>query len=86
MAQFGEDRGWLSRLAPVSYEAGAVKFTDDEESRFWSASATLESEELVRELDEGAENGTSFGLTENVGDQLELLPGLVIGDGDYPGS
>lgn len=85
--QFGEDRGWFSRLAPVQYEAGAVRFTDDEETRFWAASATLESEELVRDLDEGDGSGTSsFGLTAAVGDGLELWPDLVIGDGDYPGS
>lgn len=80
------ETAWLSRLAPVSYEAGAAKFSDDEESRFWCASATLESEELVRQLDLGADDGgSSFGLTAAVGDGLELLPDLVIGDGDYPG-
>jgi hypothetical protein len=85
--QFGADNGWLSRLAAVSYEAGAAKFSDDEEGRWWAASVTLESEEIVRYLDEGDDSGTtSLGVTAGVGDALEILPDLVLGDGDYPGT
>lgn len=85
--QFAEDRGWLSKIVPVSYEAGAARFSEEEDSRFWAASATFESEELVRDLDQGDDSGaSSFGLVAGVGDALEILPDLVSGDGDFPGT
>lgn len=84
--QFGTDGGWLSSVTLIESQAGAARFADDEESRFWCASATLESTELVRELDEGADaGGNNITISLAVGDGLELIPELIRGDGDYPG-
>jgi hypothetical protein len=86
--QFGAERGWLSNIRPVTFEAGAARFSDDEETRFWAASMTLESLEITRDLDEEilGPDGTSLGVTAAVGGQVELVPDLVIGDGDFPGT
>lgn len=84
--QFGPDVGWISRIHVASYQAGAAKFSDDEESRFWACSATVETEERIVDLDEGDDSGgLSLGVTAAVGDAVELLPGFVVGDGDHPG-
>jgi hypothetical protein len=87
--QFGEARGWLSTIRPVSFGAGAASFSDDEETRFWSASSVFESLELIRDLDEFDNEGgetTSLGVTANCGDGEELVPAMVVGDGDFPGT
>lgn len=82
--QFGDYRGFLSRIYPVEYGAGQAHFADDEDAKFWAASVTLESSELVTDLDLGSD-GHGLALTLDVGNELELLPGLVVGEGDYPG-
>jgi hypothetical protein len=87
LQQFGEDRGWLSSIRPSGYEAGAARFSDDDEARFWAASATFDSLELVRDLEEGDGSGaSSFGITAAIGDATELLPDFIQGDGDFPGT
>lgn len=84
---WGDDYGRFAMLRPVEYEAGAARFSEDEEARFWAASVTLESLEEVAEVDAPADaEPLSLGLTAAVGDGLELWPGLVVGDGDFTGS
>jgi hypothetical protein len=83
--QYGEGRGDLAAVYPVEMNAGRSVFPDDEEAKFWGASLTFETIEMVTELDEGADDFTGV-LTVGVGDELEILPALVSGDPDYPGT
>ncbi len=82
--QFGANRGWLQAIRPLSYDAGAAVFADDDEARFWCASATLETIEVSRDLDVGGEmDGLDLSLA--AGNETELVPEFVIGSGDFPG-
>jgi hypothetical protein len=83
--QFGEGRGELSRCFPVEWGAGQAHFSDDEDTKFWAASITIESMEFSSELDQGTDGG-ALSLTIGGGNALEILPGLVVGDGDHPGT
>lgn len=82
--QFGPGRGDLSVVRPLTYEAGAARFSDGEDSRFWSASLTLETVEMARDLDVGEES-SGLVVTAATGNEVELLPEFVTGDGDFPG-
>lgn len=83
--QFGAGKGWLQAIRPISYDAGAAVFADDDEARFWCASATLETIEITRELDVGGElDGLDLSLA--AGNETELIPDFAIGSGDFPGT
>jgi hypothetical protein len=77
--------GLFSSAAPVEVQAGRAMFPDDPEARFWGTTLTFETTERVPQLDEGSDD-MSTGFELAVGDAEELLPSLVLGEGDYPGT
>jgi hypothetical protein len=77
--------GLFSSIAPVEVQAGRAMFPDDPEARFWGTTLTFETTERVTQLDEGSDD-MSMGFELAVGDAEELLPSLVFGEGDYPGT
>lgn len=83
--QYGTDRGDLIGAYPVEMQAGRAAFPDNEDSKFWGCSLTFETLERVKDLDEGADDFVGS-VSLDVGNELELIPDLVQGDPDYPGT
>jgi hypothetical protein len=83
--QYGTDSGDLIGAYPVEVQAGRAMFPDNEDSKFWGTTLTFETLERVKELDEGADDFAGS-LSVGVGNELEIIPDLVVGDADYPGT
>jgi hypothetical protein len=82
--QFGSDSNLPAGFKVLTSGGGRAPFADDETTKIWAVSVTLESQEFEVELDDGADY-EGLQVTADVGDAVELIPGLVVGDGDYPG-